>query len=1020
MFRRQQTFLKFPRPGGLLSARGHAGALLALLLLPLAAQAQQYDLKVYSVNEGLPQQQVAGISQDTLGYIWLGTYGEGLARFDGREFHQVTSEQGLRDDRIYELYHDSANRFWVSTESGGVARVEGDTAFYPFTASPLDTVIVNRVSEIDAGRLYLATYGAGMYILEDDSLRSVTSEEGLASDIVWDVHRTGPGRLWIATHSGITVAEDGRPVRTLEGTGGLSVYRIHRAAEGRYWLATNDGLRIWEEGTLSVRRSVSGEDLGYVYDIGEDRNGYLWLGTAANGLFRWDGTRFDHVSTDNGLSSNHIYELFRDRDGYLWAATDENGVNLLRSNAFLRYSGRSNPLLNGVHAIHRSADGILWVGTEAGLGRRIKGEFRQVGGTEIPGGVWDITGRPGGNLLLLLEDNTVLEYDRNGFTDLTAERNLGKVHTLDILADSRDRLWIAREDGLLRLDYLSGESRMFTTGDGLPSHTIWDMYEDSAGNLWLGTDEGLALLRGDSLTVFNTGDGLAHNRISHLTEGPEGALWLGTGEGISRVVFSDDFGSAEFLNLTGLHRTHRDETQLLAFDSDGYLWQGTGAGIHRINPDAFLSPDEKGIRHYRFDAPGEGIETMHKAVGSDPEGRLWIGTVDGMIMYDPSRALDEPVYPPVHVTAVETRPGVFGHMGPSVARVPSVSERQNLPHEEDDLVIHFNALGYLYPGQVNYSYRLEGFSDRWSPLSETRHAMFTNLPPGDYRFEVRALNSRGNWSAAPAAVDFHISAPFWQTWWFRSLAILGMIAGIYAFTRIRVSYLERNKLRELVDEKTRDLREALREKEVLVKEVHHRVKNNLAVISGLLQMQEWESEDPATRDVLKDSQMRIQSISLVHEKLYRSDNMAQVNFREYAGELLSAIASTYGHRRDQVELRTDIADIPLSVNLAIPTSLIMNELVTNAYKHGFREGGSGHISVCVETDGSHLKLEVRDSGAGLPDDFCEGSRNSLGMSLVSTLIRQLSGEMDSFNDGGAVFRITYPLKSDSGGARDRG
>lgn len=983
-----------------------------MFLLPLAVAAQRYDIKTYSIKEGLPQQQVAGVSQDQHGYMWFGTYGEGLARFDGQEYRQVTTRQGLRDNMVYELYHDAGERFWVSTESGGLARVFEDTVRYRFTEHPIDTLVVNRLTEAPGGQLMMGTYGGGLYMWDGDSLSVLTTERGLASDIVWDVYQRDPQSRWIATHSGVTVMEEGAErSRLLEGTGGLAVYRIFEKEGGEIWLATHDGLRIWNGESLETIRIINGQELGYVYDIAEDMNGNVWVATASNGLFRWDGERYDHLTEDNGLSSNYMYELYRDRDGYLWAATDENGVNLVRSNAFLRYTGEVNPLLSVVNAVFRSREGDLWVGTDRGLGLLDNGIFEWAGG-EILEPVWEITQRPDGSLLLLMEDNTILAYDGRRFTDFTEEQRLEKSHTLDIMSDSRGRLWIARQDGLVF--HRAGESRVFTTEDGLPSLTIWDLYEDGSGNIWLGTDDGLARYtgaEGESFHVYDTGDGLAHNRISHITTGPEGHLWLGTAEGVTRMTVPSDSSGASFLNLGDLHETHRDESQFIAFDSEGYLWQGTSAGIHRIDVERYREGDSTRIRHYGFEALGEGLETSHQAIGTDRRGRLWMGTVDGLVMYDPERAFGRTLRPRVHITAFETHSGVFGHTGPGVKKSASLEGARRMSYDEDDLVVHFNAVDFLNPEQLTYSYRLLGYSERWSPPSKTRHAIFTNLPPGDYRFEIRARNSHGNWSAEAAGLDFHIATPFWQSWWFRALVLLAAIGFVYGFARLRVSYLERNKLRELVDRKTQDLQDALREKEVLVKEVHHRVKNNLAVISSLLQMQIWESEDGPTRQVLQDSQLRIQSISLVHEKLYQSDNMAQVNFREYVEELLEAIERTYEEAGNHIRIETDITNVEMTVNLAIPTSLILNELVTNAYKHAFNGREEGRIRVQVDRTGSGMVLEVRDNGAGLPDDFGEGQDSSLGMSLVSTLTKQLSGEIEAYTEEGAVFRITYPYQN---------
>lgn len=990
------------------------------------AKAQTYDIKVYSVNDGLPQQQLAGVTQDQYGYMWFATYGDGLARFDGEEFHQHTTRHGLRDNAVYEVFHDSRNRLWTSTESGGLARVLQDTVEYRFRDTPLDTLIVNAMGEQPDSTLWMGTYGGGLYTLAGDSLDSIDTGDGLVSDIVWDVLAYDESTWWVATQWGVSVlhGRDGRALETakgpgkielLEGTGDLSVYSIYEVGEA-IWLATSDGLRIWEGDSLRAVRSADGHELGYVYDIEQDRDGITWVGTAADGLFRWDGTSFTHISEENGLSSDWIYELFRDRNGRIWAATDGNGANLIRSNAFLRYTNETASYLGTAHAMHFSSDGELWAGTSHGLVRWGEEGFEPVAleGEGLPGPapVWFITERPSGNLLLVLDDNTILEYDGRTFTDFHARTGLPKVHTIDVLADSRDRLWIAREDGLLR--YENGESRLFTQEDGLPSYVIWDVYEGPQGHIWLATDGGLSLYReGGTFRNITREDGLPDNQVSHMAHGPEGRLWAGTSEGIARISFGPDSSEVEVESLGPIHSTHRDDTQFLVFDPYGYLWQGTNAGIHRLDIPAWSSTGELKVAHYSFDATGEGLEAIHKAVERDDRGRLWFGTVDGIIRFDPALAYGDEIHPPVHITAAETGGGLFGASGPENLS-PSLEGERSYTHDQDDIAISFAGLDYFNPDQVTYSYRLQGFSEQWTRPGRSRQALFTNLEPGSYRFEVQATNSFGNRSLRTASLSFTIARPFWSTAWFRVLAGLVVLGGIFLFVRMRVHYLERNKLRELVNSKTRDLREALREKEVLLKEVHHRVKNNLAVVSGILQMQEFDAEHQSTREVLKDSQMRIKSISLVHEKLYQSDNLASVRFEEYLEDLLQAIGLTFNDREELISLEKEIEDFQLTVHQAIPASLILNELVTNAYKHAFDDGEEGQVTISVSCRDKTVVMEVRDDGRGLPEPFEIEELNSLGMSLVQTLSGQLGGGVEAFNDGGAVFRIRFGLEDQDG------
>jgi PAS domain S-box-containing protein len=201
------------------------------------------------------------------------------------------------------------------------------------------------------------------------------------------------------------------------------------------------------------------------------------------------------------------------------------------------------------------------------------------------------------------------------------------------------------------------------------------------------------------------------------------------------------------------------------------------------------------------------------------------------------------------------------------------------------------------------------------------------------------------------------------------------------------------------------IKESLREKEVLLAEIHHRVKNNLAVISGLLQMQIWDAENEYAASALRQSQFRVRSIALVHEKLYQSENLSYIEFDRYIRDLLQAVGSTYIGDESNIEIKTELESIVLNINQAIPCSLLLNELVVNAFKHAFEDQDKGRITVFMGTSGQKVIMRVRDNGKGFPRKKI--NNESLEMSLIETLTKQLGGTLDIQNDEGADIKVTF-------------
>lgn len=205
------------------------------------------------------------------------------------------------------------------------------------------------------------------------------------------------------------------------------------------------------------------------------------------------------------------------------------------------------------------------------------------------------------------------------------------------------------------------------------------------------------------------------------------------------------------------------------------------------------------------------------------------------------------------------------------------------------------------------------------------------------------------------------------------------------------------------------LKSALEEKEILLKEVHHRVKNNLQVISSLLYLQSQYIKDQKSFEIMEESQNRIRSMVLVHEQLYQSEDLSKINFGEYIRKLVADLFRSYGASPDRIVFTLDIEDILLGIDTAIPGGLIIHELVANSLKHAFPGNARGEVSIIFQTEGDNLRLTVSDNGVGLPKDLDFRNTDSMGLQLVRTLARQLEGTIKIASDGGTEFTVTFAL-----------
>ncbi len=204
-----------------------------------------------------------------------------------------------------------------------------------------------------------------------------------------------------------------------------------------------------------------------------------------------------------------------------------------------------------------------------------------------------------------------------------------------------------------------------------------------------------------------------------------------------------------------------------------------------------------------------------------------------------------------------------------------------------------------------------------------------------------------------------------------------------------------------------EIKRSLQEKEVLLAEIHHRVKNNLAVIAGLLELEVDSLENDAFNQIMRRNISRIHSIALVHEKLYEFQDFSNINFKTYIEELVRTIHTTYHTSEIPIELNFDLQEIKLNVNQAVPLAIIINEVITNAYKHAFKISEKGEIDIVMVQLNGEVMVRIRDNGVGLPESFDIDYTTSLGMTLINTLAKQIDGKVLLQSGNGTSFQITF-------------
>lgn len=964
----------------------------------------------------MPSSQIYDIQFDEIGFAWLAT-AYGVVRTDGINFITIGEEQGLKEEMTSDLFIDSLGNFWVASAEQGVGVIKEDTVVYLEELSFLNNKDVNYITESPLGKLWFGTSNSGIYSWERetnkiDSLNS--SNSSLPSDTVWDIYFDDSELLWISTQAGLAVLDSDYNQRIIytedNGLNGFAAYQTYETSDGNKWIASSNGVTIVKpDFTTENISELDGAKLNYVYNIIEDEHGHVWIGTERNGVFWYTEEESRHITKKNGLSSNYVYRFAKDEHGTIWVATDGNGITIFKDMHFQIFDSNSGYGANEVFGVHKAKDGTLWFANNNGLTSFKNGEFESF---EFPSKyekveIWDIEELKNGTLVLLSYENSLLTFDGVTYSDYKFQSEEIPIYNTDILVE---------EDGTL---VLSGEERLlFIRGSKIDSVSIigndyWDryvniIYKDKEGIYWLGTENGIVEYKNGNQTRYSKKQGVEGASVYEIKEDELGNIWFGTNKGITAFTKLNNSENPYLVRTFETDKNYLTETIFIQFDSLGGLWQGTNAGLNYYNLHDWNDSGKTKSIHFSLQGYGRGIEFNGSSSLIDDEGDLWFGTAEnGVVKYNVPQTNG--------ILKQEEAPKLFFNdiyvNGEMLDLSNSNQGLVELNFDENNIEIDFGVLNFKDPQRVTLKHKLDGFDTEFMSDGDDNTKLYTNLEPGHYTFQVYARSPVSDWNKKPLSFEFVIKQPYWMQWWFIILSLILLITALYLIVKFRVAYLEKNKLKILVDEQTLELQGALEEKEVLIKEIHHRVKNNLAVISGLLEMQSWTLKNKEAKKALNESKLRVLAIAKIHENLYQNKNLGKIDFGVFLNELKSGVAATMQVSGKVIDIDLKVRSNMIRLDQAIPCGLIINELLTNAFKHAFEDVNEGKIEIYFETKEEFLYLQVRDNGKGIDEDIVKKNNSSLGITLIESLVVQLEAEFRITNDKGAIFDFKIPINN---------
>ncbi|MBK7885796.1 MAG: PAS domain S-box protein [Bacteroidetes bacterium] len=994
----------------------------------------------YSIEDGLLSNNINAICEDDKGNLWIGT-SEGISRYDGKTFFNITNSKGLVNNNVFNIYADKKGLIWIAT-IGGVSVFDGKNFKTLSVEDGLLSNIVYAIREDEKGLIWMGTY-EGISIWDGRTFKNYTKPDGVPNERVEDLTLDRNGHWWFGTYGGgLTKLKDGKFETFRPGLDVNSniIKSVIEDREGNYWLGTWNGIFKYNGDRFMTYNSNDGLSNNNILSVFPDSSGKIWFGTLAGGVNYFDGSVFKSITTKDGLRSNTIWCISKDKEGYLWFGTTNGPAryNQLTAKIDLPYPELQQLI---IYAFLKDKQGYYYFGTDKGIYRYDKEKLLRIGVGEglandkvrvvfedSQGVIWigtlkglyylknekavsfdeeynlpkapitSIIEDNNGNLLFSTYDFGVIRYSRRNQADpvkmINKQLGLNNEKILFNYLDKRNKLWLGTSEGVDNIDwglYLQ-EGKLSTVhydkSNGYLGVESNAACEDLSGNLWFATVNGAIRFNPDAGELPVT---LPLVSISNIQLFLENVNWkkfkakVDPGTGLpADLILPHNSNHLSFIT-TGIYLTAPDEVRyrymLEGFEDNWSPPSKIGtASYSNIGPGSYIFKVQASVNGRDWSTPVTFSFTIRPPVWKTPFFYLMyvvVGAGSVLLAYKVrTRSLRKSQE--LLKRKVEARTRELQSKNLELAKLSLVAS------ETDNAVMIFDEHQELEWVNTGYS-KMTGFT-----LSEVRNKkgvtlrdLTTNMDVLDhlddcirmrrsfiYESEIVHKNGQHRWASSTLTPILNDQGQL------KNIVVID--------TDIT--------LRKHMEEQ---IRSALEEKGLLLREIHHRVKNNLQIIISLFNLQTSYVTDNNAYKALKEGQDRIKSMALIHERFYQTDGLSKIDFDDYIKRLAENLMQSFRITSEQVSLIIHAEKISLDIDTAVPCGLIINEIVSNSLKHAFKTERKGEILIeLAQPVTDRFKLMIADNGIGMPEGFALGKSDSLGIQLIQALTDQLEGEME--------------------------
>ncbi len=1058
--------------------------LLCALTVCFSAAAQEYMFKHLEVKDGLSNNQINAIYKDSYGFMWFGT-ASGLNRYDGYDVKvyrsQKTDEKSLPDSYVVDIQEDAAGNLWICTGAGyAIYDAAADTFDRNVEAWMWNVGIGGVPSSIYIDRektFWIYVMGKGVYRCrpgrKTSEMTKITAETLSGTDIT-DIAECDEGILFIYDN-GVLACVDRETLDLRWTTGSVAgerkekggcIYTLFVDRNRQVWVYSVTGLWIYRPAEKEWElRSHRNDAYNTVRALSQDKHGNIWMGTDQEGI-ELIGAKGEHRHLKNNpgnertLSNNTITALYEDASGTMWVGTYKKGVSYYNESAF-KFAIAD---MGDINCVEDGKDGIVWLGTnDKGLIRwnTLTGERKLFSHTANPNSLSSDV------IVCLLQDRNgrlwagtywggLNCYDGNRFihyrTEKAADNSLAHDNIWALAEDAAGNIWIGTLGGGLQcLDTRTGTFTTYTAGNSnLISDYVISLCITRDNTLLIGTSSGMAVMEPDTRKITNfTGTKSGRQRFANLNinqvyEDSRGLIWVATREGLNvynpkldelyEVPVKPDFSRLFILGITE--------------DDNRSMWVSTGGELINVVPSADDKTGRLSFRCYMYDDK-DGLQSCdfnQRSLKRLNTGTIVVGGLYGLNCFTPAdikynRTPARVMFTGFQLFNEHVRVGEE-YAGNVILR-GGLNEKKEivLDYKQNVFTVLFASDNYVLPEKTRYFYKLEGFNDDWLVSTSDMHRVtYTNLTPGTYFLNVKAVNSDGYAGTEEASLKIVILPPFWMTSW--AYVCYGLLfVGILALAFYVVQRREQNKFKiRQMEQDAKKIEEVNQMKFRFFTNVSHELRTPLTLIISPLETMIRNATDEKQGERLKMMHRNaLRLLNLVNQLLdFRKNEVAGMHLTLSEGDIVGfvqTICNSFLILSEKKDVHLTFFSAVDSLNMAFDEDkigkVVMN-LLSNAFKFT-PEGGRVDVSLEYMTSPVEtLEIKVSDTGVGIKDEDKErifdrfyqiegegtGSRSTgsgIGLSLVRDFVTLHGGSVRVFDNAGtgSVFVVDIPVKHSS-------